>query len=170
MDLAAPGAKIPPGRELGGLAGGLDGGFAGGLEDDVATLSYDQALRVHGRYRPAAAPPPRLVPAPPATEASKRPEPAVFAAAGLAHARRSASVTVRLSHGESERLRQRAAESGLTLSDYMRSCVLEVEQLRGQVKETLTALRSCQQNQNTTSRVRWWHRFVWRRRTARSGA
>lgn len=162
MDLAAPGTKLPPARDL------------DGLEDDIATLSYEQALRRHGRYRPPVpAPQPRLAAHPVAADAQSPHAQTAFAASApqpCLHDRKSASVTVRLSHGESERLRQRAAESGLTLSDYMRSCVLEVEQLRGQVKETLTALRSCQQNQNTTSRVRWWHRFVWRRRTARSGA
>ena len=37
---ATPGQKKPPARDL------------DGLEDDVATLSYERALRAHARYRP----------------------------------------------------------------------------------------------------------------------
>ena len=40
---------------------------------------------------------------------------------------RTASVTIRLSTAECARLHQRAAEAGLTVSAYLRSCMLEAE-------------------------------------------
>lgn len=52
------------------------------------------------------------------------------------------TVSVRLSEQESDRLRQRAAESGMSVSAYMRSCVLEAEQLRLQVKQALAEMRA----------------------------
>jgi len=52
------------------------------------------------------------------------------------------TVSVRLSENESDQLRQRAAESGLSVSAYMRSCVLEADHLRAQVKLALTELRA----------------------------
>lgn len=126
MDLAAPPAKRPPARDL------------DGLEDDIAAISYDQALRAHARYRPLAVDPqPQPAPEPAAVAPASAPAIATLP-------RKSESVTVRLSHEESERLRQRAAEAGLTVSDYLRSCVFEVESLRAQVKETLAALRALQ--------------------------
>lgn len=54
---------------------------------------------------------------------------------------RSTSVTIRLSNQECAQLRQRAAEAGLTVSAYLRSCVLEADSLRAQVKEALAELR-----------------------------
>lgn len=53
-----------------------------------------------------------------------------------------ASITIRLSVAECARLKARAAESGLTVSEYLRSCTLEVESLRAQVKETLARMRA----------------------------
>jgi hypothetical protein len=55
---------------------------------------------------------------------------------------KSASITIRLSEVESVQLRQRAAEAGLTISAYLRSCTFEAESLRAQVKEALAQLRS----------------------------
>jgi hypothetical protein len=52
------------------------------------------------------------------------------------------AVSMRLSEPESERLRQRAAESGLSVSAYMRSCVLEADHLRFQVKQALAEMRA----------------------------
>ncbi len=124
------------------------------LGEDVATLSYERALRTHARYRPvdhgdwAEAAGSR---AGGIEEAAKR-----DAATGgegfpaeASDARRmardgdlrTASVTIRFSQAESERLRRRAGESGLTLSAYLRSCTVEVEALRAQVKEALAELR-----------------------------
>jgi hypothetical protein len=52
------------------------------------------------------------------------------------------TISVRLNLVESEILRLRAAESGMTISAYLRSCVLEADQLRAQVKQALAELRS----------------------------
>ena len=55
---------------------------------------------------------------------------------------KSSSITIRLSKAESEQLRRRAAEAGLTVSAYLRSCTFEAESLRALVKETLAQLQS----------------------------
>jgi hypothetical protein len=55
--------------------------------------------------------------------------------------RKCASVTVRLTAEENDRLRHRAAEARLTVSAYLRSCAFEVESLRAEVKQTLSTLR-----------------------------
>lgn len=151
MDLAAPEAKKPPVRDF------------DGLEEDVATLSYEEALRQHGRYRPTVANTgPQLASHVPFVQPPSATAPVAPSVSQVD--RRTASVTVRLCHAESERLRQRAAESGLTVSEYLRSCVFEVESLRAQVKETLAALRGTQQAQRPSRRAwsRAWSRAWWR--------
>jgi hypothetical protein len=55
---------------------------------------------------------------------------------------RRAILSIRLSDQESEQLRHRAAESGLSVSAYMRSCVLDAEHLRTQVKQALAEMRA----------------------------
>jgi predicted DNA binding CopG/RHH family protein len=55
---------------------------------------------------------------------------------------KSASITIRLSQPECAQLRKRAAEAGLTVSAYLRSCTFEAESLRALVKDTLAQLRS----------------------------
>jgi hypothetical protein len=47
-----------------------------------------------------------------------------------------------MSQAECAQLRQRAAEAGMTISAYLRSCTFEAEALRGQVKEALAQLRA----------------------------
>jgi mobilization protein NikA len=56
--------------------------------------------------------------------------------------RKQAIVSMRLSDTELQRLRDRAAESGMSVSGYMRSCVLDAEHLRLQVKEALAEMRA----------------------------
>jgi hypothetical protein len=51
-------------------------------------------------------------------------------------------VSVRLTEGEFACLRDRAEESGISVSAYMRSCVVDAEQLRAQVKHALAEMRS----------------------------
>lgn len=51
-------------------------------------------------------------------------------------------VSVRLTEGEFACLRDRAEESGISVSAYMRSCVVDAEQLRTQVKRALAEMRS----------------------------
>jgi hypothetical protein len=55
---------------------------------------------------------------------------------------RRSIISLRLSEAEVDKLRQRAAESGISVSAYMRSCVLEAEHLRAQVKQALAEMRA----------------------------
>jgi predicted DNA binding CopG/RHH family protein len=163
--LTEPGQKRPPARDL------------DGLEDDVATLSYERALRAHGRYRATQASDRALTQPPDAGsvrifEADQVPagvqeampeavhawhadvEPALaehvivepaFAEQVQPAADRNlkrASITIRLSKAECVQLHKRAAEAGLTVSAYLRSCTLEAESLRAMVKDTLAQLRA----------------------------
>jgi hypothetical protein len=149
-----------------------------GLADDVVSLSYEQALRTHARYRPAEAldsqrPDPLAEFAPPnsdlppsstAGQAHSATNPA------LSESRRGASVTLRMSHAECAQLHERAAAAGLTVSAYLRSCIFEVESLRAQVKDALSQLHAESRSEHpmttehlapSTRRWRWfsrWHR------------
>jgi len=134
------------------------------LADDVATLSYEHALRAHARYKPCdpfAPPDPSGI-----DESSVMPEESsspsqtasLWAAPGwsedakpgltndvstlLDRNKKCASITIRLSKAECDQLRQRAAQAGLTVSAYLRSCTFEAEALRAQVKEVLAELRT----------------------------
>ena len=131
------------------------------LADDVATLSYERALHTHNRTtgRPAAdralsqpslpdsdgAFPPTLE-EPGPTRPLPQPQFEAGAGCDLALAGeknlKDASITIRLSRAECAQLRKRAAEAGLTVSAYMRSCTFEAESLRALVKDTLANLRS----------------------------
>lgn len=124
------------------------------LGEDVATLSYERALRAHARYKPAQswewatahAARPETVDereeSPPGEfggEAKAAPAGALMQqAADL----RRASVTIRLSQAECARLHERAAEAGVTVSTYLRSCTFEAEALRAEVKAALADLRA----------------------------
>jgi len=122
------------------------------LGEDVATLSYEQALRTHARNKPdsrwdwnAAAPPETAEKraTPRAAEPAQDNQPPRMDTAADRDLR-SASVTIRLSQAECKRLHERAAEAGLTVSAYLRSCTFEVEPLRAQVKDTLAELRAAE--------------------------
>ena len=143
-----PGQKRPPARDL------------DGLEDDVATLSYERALRAHARYRAPEASDraltqlaqaeaetvsifevlpdlnagerPAIVEATFAVSAEDR-EPVVEALPAFDRNLKSASITIRMSKAECAQLRTRAAEAGLTMSAYLRSCTFEAESLRALV-------------------------------------
>lgn len=154
-----------------------------GLEEDVATFSYEHALRTHARHRlPDSdaqmlkrAPDPGSIRIREATPAevdsagqSQRSNPPArcrsHAEAGVAqvvsHALdlnlKRASITVRLSSAEIAQLRMRANDAGLTVSGYLRSCTFEAEALRAQVKQALAELRTDKpkQDQAGLSRVR----------------
>ncbi|HKN23079.1 MAG TPA: hypothetical protein VJX73_16755 [Terracidiphilus sp.] len=148
------------------------------LGEDVATLSYESALRAHARYAPAnrdlARDAERVEgsPTPTSDQGGGARRDASFEcgaagatdAAGAVYASgaavradaapglhtdtaresdlRSASVTIRLSQAECERLHQRAAEAGLTVSAYLRSCAVEAEALREQVKQAIAELKA----------------------------
>lgn len=106
------------------------------LLDDVANISYEQALRSHRRVLP--------VESLPADES--------LSAAGLATERslsgaagkkkKSSSITIRLTEAEETQLHQRAAAAQLSVSAYLRSCIFEVELLRSQVKEALLQMKA----------------------------
>jgi predicted DNA binding CopG/RHH family protein len=113
------------------------------LGEDVVTLSYEQALRNHARYRvdergdllwPAANQSQPDVARPAQTDEALE--------QAIGRDLRTESVTIRLSKAECARLRQRATEAGLTVSAYLRSCVLEADALRAQVKEALAEMKT----------------------------
>ena len=133
-ELASPEKKFPPARDLDGLA------------DDIATLSYESALKTHTRYRAADPPEPAASPFAPSagrltTAAPEHAQERVTPSLVPPTRRKCASITVRLTRDEDEQLRKRSAEAGLTISAYLRSCAFEVESLRAQVKQTLAELR-----------------------------
>jgi hypothetical protein len=162
-------AHIAPNSSFAGLLATLTepGWNDDALEDDVATLSYERALRTHARYK-SADPTDRSLtqaadPAPShfdevfaasADRAAEIPRPAPVSAAGAESGTvpnrsavfdrnlKNASITIRLSQGECAQLKSRAAEAGITVSAYLRSCTFEAESLRAQVKETLAQLRA----------------------------
>ncbi len=127
------------------------------LGEDVATLSYERALRAHARYKPADRGDWALTQAAsarasvaldgpaPAEETFGEGLTAQADAARQAAADRDlrlASVTIRLSKAECARLHKRAAEAGVTVSAYLRSCTFEAEALRAEVKAALAGLRT----------------------------
>jgi hypothetical protein len=72
------------------------------------------------------------------------------------------SITIRLNNAECEQLHKRAAEAGLTVSAYVRSCTFEAESLRALVKDTLAQLQAAQSTgkaaptpQARSSRIGW---------------
>ena len=178
-----PGQKRPPARDL------------DGLEDDVATLSYERALRAHARYRAPEASDraltqlaqaeaetvsifevlpdlnagerPAIVEATFAVSATAEREPAAEALPAFDRNLKSASITIRMSKAECAQLRTRAAEAGLTMSAYLRSCTFEAESLRALVKDTLAQLRTepSENDQDATPVAggRWfgWLRRLW---------
>jgi hypothetical protein len=137
--------------------------FGDELEDDVATLSYESALRANARYRPAnsdewnlqeriestatlvaeeSAARTKAAEAESARVPAGKIAPALNVTPALDEKRKRASVTVRLSEAECAQLQKRAAEAGLTVSAYLRSCTFEAEALRAQVKEALAELKA----------------------------
>jgi len=140
------------------------------LGDDVAILTYERALFAHSRYE-APEPGDQAAPEPsdsasllayevltedahqamtaPTTAVAKSAQPAAPTASKANEVSRlagrnlmTASITIRLSEAECAQLRQRAADAGLTVSAYLRSCTFEAEALRAMVKDTLAQLRS----------------------------
>ncbi len=161
-------------------------------EDQVATLSYERALRAHARYsyaiptatvdRPSADPAdpessaishlrnsPTPASAPPTTAQSDSSRNVFPPGTDL----KSASITIRLSKAENAQLRRRAAEAGLSVSAYLRSCTFEAETLRALVKDTLTQLRAAPLQgrpaagvEPSRSSFQWWRQLWTRMRTS----
>jgi hypothetical protein len=71
---------------------------------------------------------------------------------------RTASITIWMTKTERARMRRRATESGMTISAYLRSCALEAELLREQVKAALAALKSAAKTETAAVPARrpWW--------------
>ncbi|HEX4758066.1 MAG TPA: hypothetical protein VH308_08790 [Terracidiphilus sp.] len=167
------------------------------LADDVATLSYEQALRTHARYK-AAETSDRALTQVADSEAMRKlnqrdsvltvqsatkptmrgwgndaqRKPAADASAAIGEDRKRASITIRMSKAECEQLKRRAAEAGLSMSAYLRSCTFEAEALRAQVKEALAELRQANAtgNQSAPDKIRssgfGWFRWLMRRRNS----
>ncbi len=69
-------------------------------------------------------------------------EPSLYRAAAFERNLKDSSITIRMSKAECAQLHRRAAEAGLTVSAYLRSCTFEAESLRAMVKDMLARLRS----------------------------
>jgi hypothetical protein len=189
--LASPGGK-PSSTERKEAASWNDDELA----DDIATLSYESALRAHGRYRspgtgenPLAQGASDLLEMLQAQEQERESLAAIAAvletpaegADGLSGSVKTkaaaappatprtalppfernlkdASITIRVSKAESEQLHRRAAEAGLTVSAYLRSCTFEAESLRAMVKETMAQLRSASAPANPAPHSDSWMR------------
>lgn len=131
-EYAAPAAKFPPARDI------------GGLEDDVATLTYEHVLRGRGRYRGESELASTAVPGRPLEPQPSRPQSGATTTQPSPNFRKSASITLRLTAEEDNRLRARATEAGMSVSAYLRSCAFEVEGLRAQVKEAVAQMKQAE--------------------------
>ncbi len=147
-------------------------------DGDVTLLSYERALKSHGRARtresnPSTARPsldgpntarqnsgPSSSKAEPATDSQAAAPRARPLSGSLYDGRKRASVTIRTSMAEYANLQQRSAEAGLTVSAYLRSCAFEVDSLRAQVKQALAELRSASPGAKEPARPDpWWRRI-----------
>lgn len=142
-------SRVPTGAEAARREANRDEESAG----DADVLSYEGALRRPARFASAGV----LIPGSttPQPEAAGTPargahplpgtarvsEDSTSAAADPEPGVRSASVTLRLSRAECAQLKRRAAEAGLTVSAYIRSCTFEADRLRAQVKQAVKELR-----------------------------
>ena len=152
-EYAAPQDKFPPARDF------------DGLEDDVATLTYEHALKAAAGYRRDPGPDLErndIETAPANVRKEPHALPPLFAEPPPAPAPvKSASITVRLSAEENGRLRARAAEASLTVSAYLRSCAFEVETLRAQVKDAIARMHESEPGPPPHRRS-WLRRFFFR--------
>jgi hypothetical protein len=131
-----------------------------GLGDDVATISYEQALRSHRRVGSSESATKAL----PIENADANSYPAASTLAKLCDkkGRKSASITLRLTAAEQAQLQERAAAARLSVSAYIRSCIFEAESLRAQVKEALAQMQTASPQTNTIAATgkpsRNWHK------------
>src|SRR5579871_2783157 len=98
------------------------------LLDDVATISYEQALRSHRRVPPAVSLPDSSSHSIALPVIAQQHAPV----AAKEKKRKSASITIRLTDQEQAQLHQRARAAQLSVSAYLRSCIFEAEALRAQ--------------------------------------
>jgi|SRR5579862_746403 len=149
------------------------------LEDDVVTLTRGQPIRSQAKQKASsldAASSSRLGDSPQGSQNESESQRETALAPDIRNqARKTSSVTIRLSEADRQLLHQRAEEAGLTVSAYLRACAFEVESLRAQVKEALAQIQEPhpaieEQNAATAQpdrrRVRWLPRWHWRQRVA----
>ena len=143
------------------------------LADDVATISYEQALRANRRVRQPEYATKKLPIDSPATAGVS---PAASHTPSEEKKRRVATITLRLTASEHAQLQERASAAQLSVSAYLRSCVFEAESLRAQVKEALSRMQSASVSppvptiSSEDSRHTWRTRFFprWSHRRAAS--
>jgi predicted DNA binding CopG/RHH family protein len=197
MPQAGPDSSLPTAPDFAGLLAALTspspkpkpGWNDEDLADDVATLSYEQALHTHTRYKAVDTNDGALTQvvdsermrkltrrdsaftaASPATPQTREwandahRKSAADPSTAIEEDRKRASITIRMSQLECEQLKSRAAEAGLSMSAYLRSCTFEAEALRAQVKEALADLRKANAavNQAAPDKIRS-SRFAWLR-------
>ena len=121
---------------------------------EIGPETTPKAVSVHGQnhsqndmLQPVPASVPSTVVQSPRTAKSNTQRPSTSASLEVtrrdcALEQRHAVVSIRVNDMEFDQLRLRAAESGLSVSAYMRSCVLDAEHLRTQVKQALAEMRS----------------------------
>ncbi len=140
-------ASIPAPKSVSSFAGMLASltGSAGkprptwddsALADDVAIISYEQALHSQRRIPPPAPLPKRKTEPIPIAPA---PQPLPIVAAKR---RKTSSITIRLTEVEQVQLHERADAAQLSVSAYLRSRIFEAESLRAQVKEALSEMKA----------------------------
>jgi len=158
---------------LASLTGKLqsDGWDNSALEDDVTTISYEEALRSARRSRGvqgAAAP---LISTWSETAATSK-TCSRKSRSGSEKSHKGASITIRVTTEEHAQLQARAAAAEVSVSAYLRSCIFEAEALRAEVKGALAKIQSAQTSAGPEREVRrWrWGRYLssawWRRGTA----
>lgn len=112
------------------------------LADDVATISCERALRSQARVSLRSCDSPRDHGQVPTCGENQAIANCHSDASPALNPPKTARFTIRLSETESAQLRQRTAEARMTVSEYLRLCTLEVENLRAQVKDALAELRN----------------------------
>lgn len=132
------------------------------LRDDVVALSRD-ALR--GEVRDWEEPPEAI------SDDSAEIDPASALESASTGDLRTACVTIWMTKTERVRLRRRASESGMTISAYLRSCALEADALREQVKWALVAMKTAAKTETAVIPARgscWgWIRRIGKRKRSR---
>jgi hypothetical protein len=117
------------------------------LADDVATLTYDKALRQQCQSGIPQLPADSLLdgtPQPSERRSCSKKE--LSQRSRLNSTLKTASITIRLTAEEQAQLHERAAAAQLSVSAYLRSCIFEAEALRIQVREALSQLRAATPN------------------------
>lgn len=139
------------------------------LEDDVTTISYEDALRSARRSRGVQLAGP-LVSA--ESQKTDTPKSRSRKSCNRSEKAKGASVTIRVTADEHAQLQARAAAAEVSVSAYLRSCIFEAEALRAEVKEALVQIQSAKESaEPERNGRRWrWERYIspawWRRRTA----